>query len=186
MRIPIRERRERTQWGGESRIAKGKINEGRGGEGEKERGGERERLPVVSSFASRLNTWILIKHAHRDYREQVKVLFLLGRQPACLRIFMWSGASTMSPFIHRTPCQSLVLPASAIPSRKDKKGLPEDSGRYPLTMRRLNDESADVRRACARVTWFTIGPCRIISFDREPSHRERALPQFAAGERLTE
>jgi len=37
MRIPIRERRERTQWGGESRIAKGKINEGRGGEGEKER-----------------------------------------------------------------------------------------------------------------------------------------------------
>ena len=75
MRIPIRERRERTQWGGESRIAKGKINEGWGG-------GERE-LPVVSSFASRLNTWILIKHAHRDYREQVKVLFLLGNLRVC-------------------------------------------------------------------------------------------------------
>jgi len=54
-------------------------------------------------------------------------------------------------------------------------------------MRRLNDESADVYGERARLLDLRlIGPRRIIPFDREPAHRDRALPQFAAGERLTE
>lgn len=163
-----------------------------------------------------MNTWILIKHAHRDYRGQVKALlprsrglrvygYLCEAVLLSLSFLSLSFLSTLSSSFSISLYFMTVFPPADYPTRlkhlsfvvnrhprvspstwRDKKALPEDSG-YPPAMRRLNDESANVARNSRGRSDLRSDPHRIIFFDRGPTLRDgHALAYFAAGQRLTE
>jgi len=129
------ERRARS----EAKWREGELARKEHAEKRKREGGEWEGESF--SCASWLNTWILIKHAHRDYREQVKALFLCRGLRVCG--YLCGAMLRRYPL---SPPRS-VGPSPPPPSRRVKKGLPEDSGISANHETFKRWESADVRSA---------------------------------------